>query len=343
MRRASLLLACLCVLLAFSAPARAQQTTGTIAGRLTDAQGAAVPGVTVTGRNVSTGFLRTGVTDGEGVYRLSALPVGTYDVTAELQGFAKIENKGIVAQRRPDARRRHDPEAGGGSGGDHRQRRNADHRDRLVIGRWRRRHQPHREPAAQRPPVREPGGDDSRRRPRLPFRSDQELAVLAADQRRQRPQRELSDRRRRQQRRHRRRPAAALPARGDPGVQLRHPALQGRVRPQQRGRDEHHHQERHQQLSRQRLHALPRQVTERAHLQPADRQHREDRLQAVSVRWIVRRADHPQQGALLRRGRADAAGHEPGRQHARTLPELGRRVCDALSRKPDHGQGHDER
>jgi hypothetical protein len=96
MRRASLLLACLCALLAFSAPARAQQTTGTIAGRLTDAQGAAVPGVTVTGRNVSTGFLRTGVTDGEGVYRLTALPVGAYDLTAELQGFTKIESKGIV-------------------------------------------------------------------------------------------------------------------------------------------------------------------------------------------------------------------------------------------------------
>ncbi len=196
MRRASLLLACLCALLAFSAPARAQQTTGTIAGRLTDAQGAAVPGVTVTGRNVSTGFLRTGVTDGEGVYRLSALPVGTYDVTAELQGFAKIENKGIVLNVGQTLDVDMILKLAGGSGGDHRQRRNANHRDRLVIGRWRRRHQPHREPAAQRPPVREPGGDDSRRRSRLPFRSDQELAVLAADQRRQRPQRELSDRRR---------------------------------------------------------------------------------------------------------------------------------------------------
>ena len=49
MRRASSLLACLCVLLALSAPALAQQTTGTITGRLVDAQGAAVPGVTVTG------------------------------------------------------------------------------------------------------------------------------------------------------------------------------------------------------------------------------------------------------------------------------------------------------
>ena len=43
-----------------------------------------------------TGFVRTSVTDGEGIYRLTALPVGTYDITAELQGFSKIESKGIV-------------------------------------------------------------------------------------------------------------------------------------------------------------------------------------------------------------------------------------------------------
>jgi hypothetical protein len=42
-------------LVAADAPAHAQQTTGTIAGRLVDDQGAAVPGVTVTGRNVQTG------------------------------------------------------------------------------------------------------------------------------------------------------------------------------------------------------------------------------------------------------------------------------------------------
>ena len=146
----------------------------------------------------------------------------------------------------------------------HRQRRNAAHRDELVLGRRRRRHQPDREPAAQRPAVRQPRGDDSRRRPRHPLRPDEELAVLAADQRRQRPQRQLPDRRRRQQRRHGRRPAAALPARGDPGVQLRHAAVQGRVRPQQRRRDEHRDQERHEQLPRQLVHAVPRQVAERA-------------------------------------------------------------------------------
>jgi hypothetical protein len=36
------------------------------------------------------------VSDGEGIFRLTALPVGAYDLTTELQGFSKVENKGIV-------------------------------------------------------------------------------------------------------------------------------------------------------------------------------------------------------------------------------------------------------
>ena len=154
------------------------------------------------------------------MYRLTALPVGTYDVTAELQGFTKVENKAIVLNvgqsldvdmmlklatvQESITVTAETPLI-----------------ETVLVGRRRRRHRPHREPAAQRPAVREPRGDDSRRRPRFPLRPDQELAVLAADQRRQRPQRELPDRRRRQQRRHRRRAAATLPARGDPGIQLR--------------------------------------------------------------------------------------------------------------------------
>ena len=81
---------------ALALPAAAQQTTGNITGRILDDQGAAVPGVTVTGRNTETGFTRADVSDVEGIYRLTALPVGTYDITAELQGFSKVENKGIV-------------------------------------------------------------------------------------------------------------------------------------------------------------------------------------------------------------------------------------------------------
>ena len=96
MRRVCASLAWLCVLAVFSTAAFAQQTTGTVAGRILDAQGAAVPGVTVTARQGQTGFVRTTVSDAEGVYRLTALPVGVYDLTAELQGFTKIDSKGIV-------------------------------------------------------------------------------------------------------------------------------------------------------------------------------------------------------------------------------------------------------
>ena len=69
------------------ASAFAQQTTGTVTGRVLDQQGAAVPGATVTAKNPLTGFTRTETSDAEGVYRLAALPVGIYEVNAELQGF----------------------------------------------------------------------------------------------------------------------------------------------------------------------------------------------------------------------------------------------------------------
>ncbi|MDQ3171605.1 MAG: carboxypeptidase-like regulatory domain-containing protein, partial [Acidobacteriota bacterium] len=79
--------------LALVSPVSAQQTTGTVTGRITDAQQAAVPGVTVTATNTATGFSRSDVTTSEGLYRIAALPVGTYDIKAELQGFKATEQK----------------------------------------------------------------------------------------------------------------------------------------------------------------------------------------------------------------------------------------------------------
>jgi Carboxypeptidase regulatory-like domain/TonB dependent receptor len=76
--------------------AAAQQSTGNIQGRIVDAQKAAVPGVTVTAKSATTGFTRTEVSDAEGIYRLNALPVGTYDVHAELAGFSAYDAKAIV-------------------------------------------------------------------------------------------------------------------------------------------------------------------------------------------------------------------------------------------------------
>jgi outer membrane receptor protein involved in Fe transport len=96
LRITSRLLLGLALLAASTLPAVAQQTTGNISGRALDPQGAAMPGVTVTARSPKTGFNRAAVTDAEGIYRLSALPVDTYDLTIELQGFSKIERKAIV-------------------------------------------------------------------------------------------------------------------------------------------------------------------------------------------------------------------------------------------------------
>ena len=93
MKRIILALMMVCVAGSYAA---AQQTTGNIQGRITDAQGSAIPGVSVTGRNPATGFVRTEVSDAEGNYRLTGLPVGIYDITAELQGFSKFERKEVI-------------------------------------------------------------------------------------------------------------------------------------------------------------------------------------------------------------------------------------------------------
>jgi hypothetical protein len=85
------------VLVAISAPllAQSQATTGVIEGTVTDAQGGAVPGVTVTVRNTATNFESVAVTDRAGRYRAVLLPVGPYQVTAGLGGFATVVQKGI--------------------------------------------------------------------------------------------------------------------------------------------------------------------------------------------------------------------------------------------------------
>jgi hypothetical protein len=95
MKKIILAMIALCAVGAAS-PAFAQQTAGNISGRVLDTQGAAVPGVTVTARSPETGFVRADVSDSEGVYRLNSLPVGPYDLSAELSGFQTYARKGIT-------------------------------------------------------------------------------------------------------------------------------------------------------------------------------------------------------------------------------------------------------
>jgi carboxypeptidase family protein len=83
-------------LLGVAASAMAQATGGVVVGTVADAQGAVLPGATVTLRNVETGVVRTVVTEGSGEYRLAGLPSGRYDLTAELPGFATAELAGLT-------------------------------------------------------------------------------------------------------------------------------------------------------------------------------------------------------------------------------------------------------
>src|ERR687892_2829003 len=70
-------------------------STGTIQGRVTDAQGAVLPGVTVTATSPSALGAQTTVTSETGNYRFPAIPPGTYSVTYELTGFNIVKREGI--------------------------------------------------------------------------------------------------------------------------------------------------------------------------------------------------------------------------------------------------------
>ena len=76
--------------------AAAQNTSGAIAGTITDTQGGVLPGVSITVTNSETGIARTSVTEGDGRYRFAGLQPGRYDLRAELQGFSTVEVKNIV-------------------------------------------------------------------------------------------------------------------------------------------------------------------------------------------------------------------------------------------------------
>ena len=74
----------------------AQLPTATVLGVVEDATGAVVPDAALTARNVNTGQTRIVVSDGNGSYRFSALPVGTYEIHVEHPGFQSEERTGLT-------------------------------------------------------------------------------------------------------------------------------------------------------------------------------------------------------------------------------------------------------
>lgn len=88
MKRVRVWLAALSILAGVALPVSAQVQTGSILVRVTDVQGGAVPGVTITlSSPVLVAGTMTGVTDSGGVNRFPSLQPGIYSVKLELQGF----------------------------------------------------------------------------------------------------------------------------------------------------------------------------------------------------------------------------------------------------------------
>ena len=79
-----------------AAPGFAQGTNGTLTGKVTDEQGLALPGVSVTATNQDTGFQRSAQSDASGVYAINGLPIGRYEVKSNLTGFAPQSAKGVA-------------------------------------------------------------------------------------------------------------------------------------------------------------------------------------------------------------------------------------------------------
>src|SRR4051794_944346 len=83
------LLLAVSLLLLSSVMAYGQAGTSSVRGTVTDPNGSAVPGATVTLSDPSKNFTRTQTSDNDGSYTFTAVPPGTYSVTVEATGFKR--------------------------------------------------------------------------------------------------------------------------------------------------------------------------------------------------------------------------------------------------------------
>ncbi|MCA1651212.1 MAG: carboxypeptidase-like regulatory domain-containing protein [Acidobacteria bacterium] len=85
--------------LLLAAPLAAQTaTTASMSGRVTDAQGAVIPGATVKLTDRSTAQARTAVSDSQGRYAFFTLPPGVYDLSVTLVGFKTATVAGLIIE-----------------------------------------------------------------------------------------------------------------------------------------------------------------------------------------------------------------------------------------------------
>ena len=82
--------------------ATAQSIFANLSGTVTDTSGAVVAGAKISVQNSATKVVRQFVTNNEGYFSATQLPIGSYDVTVEAKGFQKWHGSGIVLQGADD-------------------------------------------------------------------------------------------------------------------------------------------------------------------------------------------------------------------------------------------------
>ena len=86
----------LAAVLGIAQPLTSQTNTAEITGVVRDIQGLVLPGALVLAVHEATGTATERMTDGGGMFRLPALPVGVYSITATLSGFAKWSRSNVM-------------------------------------------------------------------------------------------------------------------------------------------------------------------------------------------------------------------------------------------------------
>src|SRR5258707_753203 len=86
----------LVVLLCSANVARGQEVTASITGTVADPSGSAVAGATVTAKSVERGLTYAAESNDSGIYRISQLPVGSYELKVEKTGFASLAYPAFV-------------------------------------------------------------------------------------------------------------------------------------------------------------------------------------------------------------------------------------------------------
>ena len=98
LKHKALLLAVCCFLMLAVSPMLFGQATGSFSGTVSDKTGSVIPNASVRITSQGTAQVREGKTDDTGHYLVPLVPIGTYTIRVESQGFQPVEQKDIRLQ-----------------------------------------------------------------------------------------------------------------------------------------------------------------------------------------------------------------------------------------------------